>query len=370
MAAPPKCRPGQPAESAGRPVIPGVASFGRVLSPRASIADLWSSIDALAADPTNLRKRGATELKGPDARRFSAFVAQAKQYYAAIPLTDPVAKPLLGYYFALNLSKAYLTAVSPDSTRSKLRHGLSPVPVEKQKYRIEQEKIRVWPHGVFRSLAESTGQGYCWNAGEELQLVRLFRYLPEAVDLYADAYGKASRLIPVADAKVLFGKVDGRQSAWLRIEISRATLRERKLSATRLLAEAGAFEQRYRLVADASVATYSYESIEAFAYGKKRAEVLPQIRKTFDESLFGIRRYSGGDLFVVHNERANLLSQEAVTFAVLHHLSDMVRYRPHVVEQLRGSRHYWIFSSWVDRACENFLLAMASRITQEEHVIR
>ncbi|MCI0544618.1 MAG: hypothetical protein L0Z49_09285 [Actinobacteria bacterium] len=91
--------------------------------------------------------------------------------------------------------------------------------------------------------------------------------------------------------------------------------------------------------------------------------------RLFDETLFAVRRYRNGDVFITHSPRPNLLSQEAVTFAVLHHLSDMVRYRPDVVEQLRGSRHFWIFSSWIDRACENHLLALASRITQEEHVI-
>ena len=69
------------------------------------------------------------------------------------------------------------------------------------------------------------------------------------------------------------------------------------------------------------------------------------------------------------SQRVQLLSHEAVTFAVLHHLSNMVRYRPRHVERLRGTQYFWLFTSWVDRASENLLLALASRITGEEHVV-
>ena len=61
---------------------------------------------------------------------------------------------------------------------------------------------------------------------------------------------------------------------------------------------------------------------------------------------------------------------ESLTFVVLLHLSNMVRYRPQQVEALRGSKYWWLFTSWVDRACENFLLSIASRISLEEHVIK
>lgn len=369
MPAPPRARTGTTAESAGRSIVAGIAPYRRLLSPRASLADLWSSVDALAADPSRLGQRGTTSLARRDARRFTAFIAQAKQYYSAVGDVEPVAKPLLAYYFALNLSKAYLTAVSPESTAGRLVHGVSPDVEEKQKYRIEQEGIRIRDSGVFRLLAQATGQGFCWPAGQRIQLIRLFRYLPEAVDLYADAYGKAPRLIPASSIEVLFGAEDGEQAAWLRVEVEKPTIRERKLGAARLLTEARAFGDRFRLVSDKDLETFSYESQRTAKYTKKRSEVLPSIRKLFDGCLFAVRRHRGGDVFITQSVRQQLLSHEAVTFAVFHHLSDMVRYRPEVVEQLRGSRHFWIFSSWIDRACENLLLTLASRITREEHVI-
>ena len=70
------------------------------------------------------------------------------------------------------------------------------------------------------------------------------------------------------------------------------------------------------------------------------------------------------------SERNELLSQEAVSFAVMHHLSSMVRYRPEEVAKLMASKWSFLFTMWVPRAMENYLLAMTSRIFREEVVIR
>jgi len=97
---------------------------------------------------------------------------------------------------------------------------------------------------------------------------------------------------------------------------------------------------------------------------------LPGLRRAFDRSLIVRNRtLSAGRDSIIISRHVELLSTEALTFAVMLHLSNMVRYRPHHVEELRGSDYWWLFTSWVDRACENFLLAMCSRISLEEHVI-
>jgi hypothetical protein len=65
-------------------------------------------------------------------------------------------------------------------------------------------------------------------------------------------------------------------------------------------------------------------------------------------------------------QRNKLLSQEAVTFCVMLHLSNMVRYRPDQVAKLADSRWFVLFTSWVPRALENYFLMTSSRILKEE----
>jgi hypothetical protein len=50
----------------------------------------------------------------------------------------------------------------------------------------------------------------------------------------------------------------------------------------------------------------------------------------------------------------------------MHHLSNMVRYRPEQVSKLAANRWFFLFTTWVPRAMENFLLSVASRLLLEE----
>jgi hypothetical protein len=83
--------------------------------------------------------------------------------------------------------------------------------------------------------------------------------------------------------------------------------------------------------------------------------------------LVHVNRSSSHDrYFLVLDKRKQLLSQEAVAFAVMHHLSEMVRYRPEQVERLAGEKWSWLLSTWVPRAWENALLTYMSRILRQE----
>jgi len=358
MGRPPQCREGSPAASGGRPIVAGVAPFRRPLMPSNRESELWSSLDALAIEPQGwrrLERRHGSRLDAQAGRRFAAYVRQAQQYYTAIGAVDPIAKPLSAYYFALNLSKAYLTAVAPRTTSPDfVHHGLTSAFSRKTRYYFQQEAVRIREFGVFRQLAEKTGCGFCWAKGYKMRLVDLLPYLPDACDLYADANDEASKLLPIDDCYVLFGDKKG----WIRVEVSKHELRQRNIGPESLLKRARIFGNHFRLVSS-DRPTYSYESKDAFSYNKKRSEVLGELCSTFDRSLIASNRYvPGNQRYVVLSPRGNLLSHEAVTFAVLHQLSTMVRYRPQDAERVRGTKHFWVFSGWIDRACQGMLLAL------------
>jgi hypothetical protein len=373
MGAPPKARDGRAGTIAGRPVVAGIAPFARVLSPRATQSDLWASVEALAVEGLGTDRLEATHGMALDQgarKRVAAFIAQAHAYYTALPDLPVVAKPLVGYYFALNLTKAYLTVVDPSITEpAKFMHGLTSDVRVKKRYWFNHEFVQIKAGGAFRHLAENTAQGHWHKNNYEIALVEILPYLLDGTDLFADAEGKPANLLPAESATVLFGKTDGNNQGWLRIEVDRDLLRQRNLSPERLPKAAAAFGSRFRLVQDAARSTASYESIKSFPYGKKRSEISKALCSEFDASIVGVRRFMGGQPFITLSERKDLLSHEAVTFLVLFHLSNMVRYRPHRIEALKGTKYYWLLSSWVDRACENFLLSMASRFTNEEHLI-
>lgn len=369
---PPDARVGESLVVAGRLVVPGAGSHQRVLSPRATMADLWASLD-VAATPEGVKRIASahgTSLDAAAGRRLSAYVAQARQYYRVLPSLEPSAKPLMAYYFALNLTKAYLTVRDPAFTATKVRHGASDAYKPAQRYRFTQEKLRIEAPGVLQKLATSTGMRFCWKQGEELQLSAMAAYLTEGADLYSDAFGTKPKLLPVSNTRILRSSAPGQKDAWLAVDVSRLLLKERGLTARGALDAAKIFRDRFQLVHDqADTDTVTYESKKPVQF-TKASQALGPLRSEFDRALLLRNRSARGGLdHVVLSVRPKLLSMEALTFAVLLHLSNMVRYRPQQVEALRGSQYWWLFTSWVDRACENFLLSIASRISLEEHVI-
>lgn len=373
---PPNARPGRPFSVSARFVTAGVGAHLRPLPSRASSADLWASVEALAVAPDGFKRLAVlhgTALGTPAQRRFSAYVAQARQYYQAIAALDPVSKPLMGYYFALNLTKAFLTAVDP--TLVIKGHGAGEGTKVGQRYTFTQEVVRLDDNGVAKALAERTGQGFWYPKGRgTIKVSRLVAYLPEAYDLYADALGQPPKLLPVRRMGVR-DTTSAPRSAWLTVEVDRTVLQQRNVNASALPHRAAIFGEHFRLVSDTGDGsdpdTVTYESVGVVPYSK-RDQALPGLRDSFEVSLIARNRAAGGggQDYIVLSERTQLLSHEAVTFLLLLHLSNMVRYRPEHVEALRGTKYFWLFSSWVDRACENYLLSLASRLSLEEHVIR
>ncbi len=372
---PPGARTGRPLSVNARFVTAGVGAHARPLPSRASAADLWASVEALAVAPDGFSRLAVLHdrtIVPPAQRKFSAYVAQARQYYQAIAALDPVSKPLMGYYFALNLTKAYLTAADP--TLIIKGHGAGEGTDIGQRYTFTQEVLRLDDKGVAKDLALRTGRRFWYPKGHRMiKVSRLAAYLPEAYDLYADALGQPPKLVPITRMGVRETTGTPR-SAWLTVDVDRAVLQQRGINATALPAKAALFGRNFRLVSDTSAesdpATVTYESIDSVSFNQ-RAQALPGLREAFDASLIARNRAAGGggQDYVVLSVRTELLSHEAVTFLMLLHLSNMVRYRPDHVEALRGTKYFWLFSSWVDRACENLLLSLASRITLEEHVI-
>ncbi len=300
-----------------------------------------------------------------------AYIHQARQYYDVIARLDPATKPLPAYYFVLNLTKAYLTLVDPPITApAKVPHGASDGSTLGQRYRFTQEYAKVSQSGVLRMLAVRTGQGFCWPSGAKIQISRLAAYLVEGADLYSDALGTKPKLVPVAATAVRSSGSGKSRTAWLTVDIARMVLEERGLTARSLLDQAAVFGSKFQLVHDASdVDTCTYESVTPITHART-SDALAPMRQEFDRSLLlRDRTAKGGVDHVVLSGRPELLSQEGVTFILLHHLSNMVRYRPQQVEALRGTSYWWLFTSWVDRACENFLLGIASRMSLDEHLI-
>jgi hypothetical protein len=126
------------------------------------------------------------------------------------------------------------------------------------------------------------------------------------------------------------------------------------------------FGAQFRLVSS-DKPTASYQSRHSFQYGRRILDRYSDLRTAFERSLIHTNRSGPAQRhFIVISDRDELLSQEAGTFLVAHHLSNMVRYRPEQVIKLSDQRWFFLFTTWLPRAMENYLLALGTRIVEEE----
>jgi hypothetical protein len=357
----------------GRPVVPGLAYPERTFSARATEEELWAALE-VAGTPSGrdvLWKQHQPHKKPEVAalKRFSAYLGQARTFYRAAIAMDVMSRPLAGYYALLNLAKAWLTVADPATTAGTLMHGAGDAYVPKQRYRFSQERIEIRKDGALKELASRSGSGYAYGQETQLSVSELTGFLSETHQEYENSLGKYPDLLPLDSLEVLRGdaEVEGKdtRALWLRAEIDKGLLKARGLSSRTLPLEAWHFNSVFDHVAS-EAETLSYES-EPVAYGRNTTHALPGIAEQFENSLIHTNR-GGGPVryFVVLSKLEKLLSQEAVAFAVMLHLSNVVRYRPEQLEKLAGERWSWLLSTWVPRALENALLTYGTRIVGAE----
>lgn len=367
---PPGISHGKPVWSRGRQVIAGLAPFEQSFSPRAHPNDLWASLDATQSE--SQARSAASRLGGryfvaTDSRRYRAFLRQAREFYLAQLNVAPAAKPLPAYYFVLNLAKAYLTLADPKMMRADwMQHGVAVKPGARGTYAIDDALSDAKATGVFPELAARTGAGNKKPVGNPVVLADLLAYLTEATDEYSAMAGALPPLLPIEAIDVL----QDEGTAWLRVSVSTDALRRRKsLTPAKLPTAAGLFGAHFKFVGNDDAGRSFYESTRV--KGPRRAATWSELAQILDRSLVGVDRSKlGGQWYVTLDPRKGLISYEAVTFLTLHHLSEIVRYRPHAAEELLGSKYSWVLTTWVNRASDNFLLTMASRITDRDHRIR
>jgi YaaC-like Protein len=356
--------------NAGRRLTAGIGPFERLLSPRTSAYELWAPLRVVKTSDVGLarlRRTHGSSVNEAAHRRVVAYLTQAETFYMAAQDLAPESRPLVAYYFFLNLTKAFLTCADPTLTTGVAMHGVGDGFTRKTRYWFAHEQVKVKAVNpgisVFRELALRTGAGFCHPAGTLLEIRKLAPYLVETADLFESAVELPPRLVPLRSVDIWRDGTD----TWLHVAARRSDLQRRALTPASFPSKSQHFGRVFRHVESGGMAI-AYESKTAWNYGGKKILLrYPQLQDAFERSLIHINRGGEGARYLaIASERSDLLSQEAVSFAVMHHLSTMVRYRPEQVAKLANTKWFFLFTSWVPRAMENFYLALASRILGEE----
>jgi len=139
-------REGRRALNVGRRVVAGLGPTERRLSSRTNAYELWAPLRLLKTEDVGRKRLAAIHGVAVDKyahRRINAYLTQAETFYLSAHDMPPESRPLVAYYFVLNLTKAFLTCKDPRLTSGRLVHGLSDGFREKQRYWFSQEQTKV-----------------------------------------------------------------------------------------------------------------------------------------------------------------------------------------------------------------------------------
>ena len=321
-------------------------------------------------------KEGAPRFALPACRRARAapifgLYSQARSFYLASVGLDVLSRPLLAYYAILNLAKGWITLCDPSTTEAKkIYHGTADQYEAKKSYYFSQEKLSFEKAGVFTEVAKRSATGFFYPKRKTVPVADLAPYLAETHEEYEGSIDQPPKLIPVEALEVFRGTNSGSSGGhlWLRAKVSKDVLTARNISGSRLLDHAYHFGQQFDQVSIAGQdSDHVYETKPVSYKGRNPTSAVPGLIEIFENSLIHVNRSAGTHrYFLVLENLESLLSQEAVAFAVLNHLSNMVRYRPDQVERLAAEKWSWLLGTWVPRVLENGLLTYATRILDQE----
>ncbi|MBD1371965.1 hypothetical protein IC620_06280 [Hazenella sp. IB182357] len=127
---------------------------------------------------------------------FTSYVQQAHIQFKTAHLVDLTIKPLMLYYGAMNLIKAYLLTVDPDYPRSSavLQHGLSTRKKKKIPFLFLQDEIRIQKEGLFPLFMSYLNPSI--SVDHRYHVKDLLSFIPDMQDSYHFLL-KEQTLVPI-----------------------------------------------------------------------------------------------------------------------------------------------------------------------------
>lgn len=328
--------------------------------PRATSTPEFGAKRVIASSPWEfvalwLKKNGKPEA--------AAYWDQAYQFFLAAKGLSTLAAPLPHYYCALNAAKALLESQSISYLPY---HGVSGFDLRQSpnaRIRLETEGIKIKSGGVAPAVS-----AYCGDTDARLRycLADVFSNLPYIHRAYTMSYGKSELYLPISDPR------------YIKAEAGRARFQARfpkeHTHGQTLRTIPAAFRVRKLSDEEEGFEGHVLETVDTFAWSGARRPTTADIAalKAFHKSLRQKIRYISGARPVWYLQRALssyvLISRHnlTLTFAAMHRMSEISRYKPIELQRLLGGNRNWVIHEFSQVACNQLIDEMASEITGME----
>lgn len=307
---------------------------------------------------------------GENPKKALFYWQQAKHFFQASECLPENAKPLTAYYCCLNATKTLLSLNGINT--EKIHHGiynnmrniksnqnsLSNVNIT-FKGCGEKNKISGVLNGLSKLLGEPTDK-ITYN------LKDILYNIPCIHRTYCITYKNSSELfIPIYNP--IFVRDDKNKKAWFEFMLSPQYSNERIIK----LLPNGYKRSPYK------------DDGKSYCIRKENSRIKWDIHLEHDKRLEDLSKYHGKirkNLYYIYSDKklwyikknlknnSHIINRSSMTliYAVMHWLSELVRYNPEKFEKYMNSKQNWLIHEFLEKALQQFIDEISCEITKEE----
>jgi len=297
--------------------------------------------------------------KNERAKQALFFWTQAKNFFDASEVLPIESRPLTAYYCCMNAAKALLAIKGPKTINfDNITHGVSSDRRQWGKSNnIKQAEVKFSGSGVLFELSKYLGEEACKKT---YSVYDLMYNIPCIHRAFSITYGCPELFIPIRDINYIVDSTA--KKGWIQFKI----------------------DDRY---ANGNVLRYLPKHFENVTYNTDGACRMRHKKRfkwdrydNMSERLETLKKYHGimrKDLLYIYGDtklwyvkkeipnNSHIIKRNSITliFAVMHWLSELVRYNPEKFNKLMSTNQNWLIHEFVDNALNQFIDEISCEIT-------
>jgi len=289
------------------------------------------------------------------------FWQQAKYFYSASECLPRNSKPLTSYYCCLNATKTLLCINGIDVHN--ISHGITQSRHENEASNaLDKAEVIFLGGGVLTELSRFLGEDV---TKKRLVIKDLLYNIPCIHRTFAITYSGTTELfIPIKNIE--FVREDTTSKAWVQFSVDSRYANDRALQylppgykKTIKKGDANYYLRKENARFKWDIHTPIDERLSNLtAYHKKVREDLHYIYG--DARLWYIKKDIPSNTHIIHRNALTLI------FAVMHWMSELVRYNPQKFEKYMRSKQNWLLHEFIEKALYQFIDEISCEITHQD----
>ena len=300
--------------------------------------------------------------KTAQAEQALFFWMQAKYFFHASEVLPIESRPLTSYYCCLNAAKTLLSINGSETLNfDNISHGITSSRRQWKNSNIANAEVLFLGSGVLFELSKYLRE----DAQKKIYSVYDLLYnIPCIHRAFSITFGCAELFIPIRD--VIFIVDSNQKKGWVQFQVDERYANGNSLRYV---------PSRYERVTYNNDSKYLLRAKKRFDWDihdqakSRKLENLSKYHGSIRKDLFYI--YGDTRLWYIKKEISinnHFIRRNSITliFAVMHWLSELVRYNPQKFESLMKTKQNWLIHEFVDNALYHYIDEISCEITKVE----